>query len=139
MPKAKSTGKNIGRKNLKPWKPGQSGNPKGRPPKGETWKDLIRQIGAMTGNEVAEWFATFAPQFRKVGDVQLKTAVIARAYLASINEPNGSVLKMLASYDDGLPPQAVEVGGSDKPIRVRVEYVDDPPAEAAPSAEAGQG
>lgn len=29
--------------NLKPWKPGQSGNPNGRPPKGEALTDILRE------------------------------------------------------------------------------------------------
>jgi hypothetical protein len=122
----------------RPFKKGQSGNPKGRPPKGESWKDLIREIGAMQGTQVADWLAVYATQFRKLGDVKLKAAVVARAYLASLNEPNGSLLKALMSYDDGLPPQAVEIGGNDSPIHVLVEYVEGEEAEAALDTEGGE-
>ena len=37
-------GKNTGHKNVIPWKPGQSGNPNGRPPKGDAWSDIYNEI-----------------------------------------------------------------------------------------------
>lgn len=40
----KNTGRNSGIENLKPWKPGQSGNPNGRPPKGQALTDLMREM-----------------------------------------------------------------------------------------------
>ena len=36
----------------KGWKPGQSGNPKGRPKDGESWAAVIKEISDMPADEV---------------------------------------------------------------------------------------
>ncbi len=43
MPKQSLKNKDKRLKNLKPWKPGQSGNPKGRPPKLISFTSLLKE------------------------------------------------------------------------------------------------
>jgi hypothetical protein len=91
----------------------------------------------MSGNQIADWFEHMAKDGRKLGTTILKHGTVASAYLKLIAEPSGSLFKAMAAYDDGLPVQAVEVGGSDKPIHVLVEYVEDPFAETSPGTDPG--
>lgn len=111
----------------RPWRKGQSGNPRGRPPKGQTWRDLISEIGDMTGAQVADWLAVYSKEFRKVGDVRLKPAIIARAMLSQLHEPSG-VLKVLMDREEGMVPMPVQQTGD---LNIRVEYVEGEEAEAA--------
>jgi len=101
--------KHLNLQNLRPWKKGQSGNPKGRAKEGESWAAIIKKIGDMTGVQLAEYFSTYAPQFRKIGPVTMKEAVVARAYLALAFEPSGSLFNALADRAEGKVTQPIDV------------------------------
>ena|SRR5688500_18404908 len=45
-----------------PFKPGQSGNPKGRPPKGEATAEILRAIGDLTYNNTEKTYRERAAQ-----------------------------------------------------------------------------
>ena len=51
--------------NLRPWKPGQSGNPKGRPPVTPSIPDILRRIGAENaGNGITKLDAVMHRVFK---------------------------------------------------------------------------
>jgi hypothetical protein len=98
--------------NLKPWKKGTSGNPKGRPKKGESWADLIKTISDMTGPEIAEEFAYLAKTLRQYPDnVTLRTLIVIRALVALVNEPNTALFREIMDRTDGKVPDRLETHG----------------------------
>jgi len=88
------------------WGKGQSGNPRGRPPKGETWRDVLSEVLGMSGNEVAEWCDLLAKDYRKVGTVRVRDAIAARVLLALISDPSPSLFREVMERVDGLLPTA---------------------------------
>ena len=81
------------------FKPGQSGNPKGKP-KGtisitSKVKELLQKMAKTQSGEEKE---------------RLETLVINILYMA-INERNEAMIKLIWNYVDGLPKQAVELSG----------------------------
>lgn len=86
------------------FKPGQSGNPKGRSKKGETLTDILRQI---TEEKISE----------KGGDkVAIKTA-LARKMVSMALGGDQSMLKYVYDRIDGFPTQAIQQQDEDgKPI-----------------------
>ena len=78
-----------GRKeNLKPWKPGQSGNPGGRPK-----RDLAAEIARAIFEKDAE--------------------AITRAFAAQLKKGNAKVFTALADRAYGRPRQQIEQAGED--------------------------
>lgn len=75
----------------RPFKPGASGNPRGRPPKGETWAEVIRM---------------------KMGREE-KGKVITAIYNAAC-KGDVSAAKWLADRADGLQTQKVEIGREER-------------------------
>ena len=87
--------------NLKPWKPGQSGNPGGRPK---------RDIAAEIARAIFE------------GDAE----AIQRAYTAELLKGNAKVFAALADRAYGRPRQGLDFTASDSgggPLNIRVEFV----------------
>jgi hypothetical protein len=69
----------------------------------------------------------------------MKDALIVKTYLSYMNDPQASMLNAIMERSDGKLPMPIEVGSDpNKPVRVRVEYVDSEEASAAPGAEAGE-
>lgn len=89
-----NTDKQLNNTSDKPWlwKPGQSGNPNGRPPKGHSITDTIR---AMMDEK---------PEIKKaLGAKILQMAV----------EGDITAIKTIWNYLDGMPLQKSEIGGTD--------------------------
>ena len=81
------------------FKPGQSGNPKGKP-KGtisitSKVKELLQKMAKTQSGEEKE---------------RLETLVINILYMA-INERNEAMIKLIWNYVDGLPKQSLELSG----------------------------
>jgi len=133
--------KSTGNGNLKPrWKKGDpSPNPRGRPKKGASWAELVGKLGDMTPEEVKQWVASIGRRLPNRSDVTLRELAVLAAYVDCILDPNPRMLVALMERTEGKPLQAVEVGGSDKPLRIRVEYVDGEEAQALLRAGEGQG
>ena len=94
------------------WKKGQpSPNPAGAPKRGESWGEIIKKIGNMTGEEVAQYAETFreiAKDLGKLGKMTLKESAVLRAYHAFLQEPNASLWNVLLDRDEGKVPDVLE-------------------------------
>lgn len=107
--------KKTGKPRPTAWKPGQSGNPKGAPKRGESWAEIINRVGDLTPPEAAARSLELSKQFLKIGDgVTLKEAVTLRAYGALLFEPTGGLFNALTNRAEGMPTQALELSGPDK-------------------------
>ena len=88
----------------KPFAKGESGNPHGRPRKGETMTDILRQISAESISE------------KGGGKVEIKTAM-ARKLVAMALGGDLSAIKYVYDRIDGFPTQAIQQQDEDgKPI-----------------------
>lgn len=81
--------------------------------KGESFAEIVREIGGMTGNQLAEAMENrWAPELRaELGGVRMKDAFVARAYLAFFREPTGSMFNALTDRAEGRPVSHVEIEG----------------------------
>lgn len=97
--------------NLRPWQPGQSGNPKGRR-KGqslvaELWKELAAKADE--------------------GGIPVKR-LVAKKLVDLALSGDLEAIKTCFAYTDGKPAQPVDVGGPDGgPLRIVITTVDDRP------------
>ena len=90
------------------WKPGQSGNPKGAPKRGESWKEIIAKIGNMTPREAADHCEAIAKQIGRLGDkITLREAVVLRVFAALLFEPQASLLNAIVERDEGKVTQPI--------------------------------
>ncbi len=69
------------------WKPGESGNPNGRPPKGYS---------------ITDWFQNMLNSKPEVKDA------IGKSIMKKALEGDTTAQKMVWSYMDGMPPQKIE-------------------------------
>lgn len=82
------------------YKPGQSGNPNGRPPKGYS---------------ITEWFKNMLNSKPEVKDA------IGKSILKKALEGDTTAQKMVWQYMDGMPKQTVDLGNKDdKPFYVEL-------------------
>jgi hypothetical protein len=104
------------------WKPGQSGNPKGRPPNIRTLTERMR--GLLDETRVGK---TDLPDGMTVADA------IARVLVNGALKGDVRLLAMVVDRLDGRVPDALVVSGSaDAPIKVLVEYADPAPPDDHP-------
>lgn len=82
----------MNNENLKPFKPGVSGNPKGRPPKEHCLTDLLKEA--------------LEQEHNKTGKTK-KQMIIDKMYELA-NEGDVSILKYLFDRIDGKPLQQIE-------------------------------
>lgn len=93
------------------WKPGQSGNPAGAPPRGESWAELFTNIGNMTGEQAAK-FATkiLAPKLRKLPEgVTLKELVVVKTYTELLDKIPARLLKETMDRAEGKAAQSIDI------------------------------
>lgn len=105
--------KEAAKKRPQTWQPGKSGNPKGAPKRGESWTELIKSIGEMTGEQVAAFAGNLGAEFTKMPKgVTLKTLVIMRVYGQMINEPSPGLLNAFMERAEGkVIDKSVHEGG----------------------------
>ena len=74
------------------WKPGVSGNPKGRPPLGESMTELMREF--LDGTEEGQ-------------TVPRKQQLIRKIALKAYKEGDYNAIKLIWNYLDGMPTQKI--------------------------------
>lgn len=88
----------------RPFPPGVSGNPKGRPKKGYSITEMMQE---MLGSE---------PEKKRA----LGEAILQKALAGDV-----TAIKTLWNYMDGMPKQGIELSGEDGgdiPVLIRVKY-----------------
>lgn len=100
------------------WKPGQSGNPKGRPKDGESWTGVIASVSNMTAEEVIaivgkdnDLGVAFA-QMPK--GVQLKYLINFRVVASLMFEPTSGLWKELMERAEGKVKDVVDLNVKDE-------------------------
>lgn len=95
------------------WKPGQSGNPAGRPKDGKSWAGILRELSEMSADEIAKMVGTdnelgkmFLTLPRKT---QMQYLITARVMASLMFEPQPGLFNALMERMDGRVPQAVDV------------------------------
>lgn len=90
---------------LKPWKRGQSGNPRGRPPDylSFTMKQALRDKVVRYGNEIMQSDLEQIKRFVKAGKGPALQLLIAKAFLRVIETGNIFTLNMLLNHIVGKP------------------------------------
>ncbi len=99
------------------WQPGQSGNPKGAPRRGESWREMVKSVGDRTLAEALErypWLADKIPDkirpYATVNDtLTLKEVVVANVFGALIEAPDSALWNGLMNRAEGAPEQPVEL------------------------------
>lgn len=106
MPKEKPKRTDKTDKKQKPWlfKPGQSGNPDGRPPGSISVVTVIKQI-------LQEKAKTTDGKERE----RLETLARNIVHMA-INQQDKDMIKLIVGYIDGLPKSSVDFTSGGKPI-----------------------
>ena len=90
------------------WKPGQSGNPKGRPKDGESWAGSLKWAFNLTGKQAAEIAPPeLAREFKKLGKMELRRALCLRMAAALLFDPTASLFTSIADREEGRLPQTV--------------------------------
>ena len=106
----KESQKKAAKKRSQTWKPGQSGNPKGAPKRGQLWKEIVKTIGDLTPKEASDYCHAVAGKIAVIGDaVTLKEAVILRVYTALLFEPDARLLNVIIDRDEGKVAQPVAI------------------------------
>ena len=97
------------------WKPGQSGNPKGRPKDGQSWAAVWKECTEKTpaevlslintSNDLGKAFKSYPP------NVQMKYLVALRALSALMFDPQASMLNAIMDREDGKVAEKFEASG----------------------------
>ena len=95
------------------WKPGQSGNPKGRPREGESWAAVIKRISSMDADEIAVMVGKdneLGQQLMQLPKgVAMKELVTARVLASLMFEPTPGLWNGLMERAEGRVPLAVDI------------------------------
>jgi hypothetical protein len=106
--------------NSKGFKPGQSGNPSGRPKNEVSLTYWLKEWGAMTTGQAADHCQLFAKELRQnnSGDLPIAAMGALRIWMSVLSEPASGLVGHLLERIDG-------VAGKDEPSKMvlMVEYV----------------
>lgn len=111
------------------WKPGQSGNPAGRPKDGESWASIIKSVGDMYPSDIL----AFIGRNNDLGkvlvqlpvNVQMKYLVTARVFAALMFEPTSGLWKELMERAEGKVTQSVDVTSKGEQIKGYIGFTPD--------------
>lgn len=95
------------------WTKGKSGNPAGPPRRGESWAEIIKRLGELSGDEAAQLSRDIAGKLGTLQGLTLKQAVVLRVYQQLIFEPSPGLLNAFMDRAEGAVRQAMEVTGKD--------------------------
>ncbi len=95
----------MGGKTQTSWKPGQSGNPAGRPKNDQSITAILRELGQSR--------VTITDSEGKKVKIERYKAILLRAYALALNGDMAAI-KFIASYRDGMPPQDINLNGTDE-------------------------
>jgi hypothetical protein len=111
------------------WKPGQSGNPAGRPKDGESWAAIIAAVGNMYPQDILEFVGKNNDLGKVLAQlpqaVQMKYLVTARVFAALMFEPTSGLWKELMERAEGKVSDHIDLtSGGDKITEIGVKFVD---------------
>ena len=102
----------------KGWKPGQSGNPNGRPPKGEAWADVANEL--LNSKEIDITMKMANGKVKRLSlesDKSFRHAVIVGMIKEAMNG-NVQAAKELADRTEGKSKERREVTNKVEPIKI---------------------
>ena len=106
---------------MQAWKPGQSGNPKGRPPKGRCFTDAAREM--LSAKEI-DIFYTAGDE--KIKRLHLKSSfTLYHGLVAALIQRglNGDVAAIKELIDRAEGKVTEHIPEADKDIKIEIEYV----------------
>lgn len=99
----------------KAWKPGQSGNPAGRPKDGQSWREVIAEVSNMTVEDITRMIGEANDLGRSMKtmpkSVQMKYLVTARVMAALMFEPTAGLWNGLMDRMEGKVAERVQIDG----------------------------
>ncbi len=97
-------------------------NGPGAPKRGESWKEIIKEVGNLTPQEADDYCHTIASKIKSLGDgVTLKQAVVLRVFTALLFEPDARLLAIIMDRDEGKVAQPVELSWREKLQEVGID------------------
>lgn len=105
----KKAQKEAAKKRPQTWKPGQSGNPKGGPKRGQSWAETIKEIGNLTPDEAKEISRKIFAQVNLGSEITLREAVVMRVFAGLLFDPTPGNFRELMDRADGPVKGAVKI------------------------------
>ncbi len=86
------------------WKPGQSGNPAGRPPEGQSWSAVIKSVTNATAEELAAMVGAHSALGRELAKmprgVPMKTLIAIRLCTALLFTPSAGLARAVFDVEE---------------------------------------
>jgi hypothetical protein len=118
-PKGKPRGK-ANPQNLKPFKPGQSGNPNGQP-RGEKFETTLNRYLEKDAADVIKLIEIAATKPLQLKGIPFQDALILRTLGAFSNDPNGAFFTTLRETKEGKLKETMDVNVNDVDAEIRRE------------------
>ena len=90
------------------WKPGQSGNPSGRPPLGTSLTELMRK---------------FLEEIPPGQTLSYRDAFIRKVYKLAMEEGSESAIRLIWNYIDGMPVQRADITSDGEKLAGPIPYL----------------
>jgi hypothetical protein len=102
-------------RNRTSWKPGQSGNPAGRPPSGQAFSELLRQIGDMSAHDLVAFMKSGGSVGKEIMAlpeyVEVKFVAALRVWAALVEEPSAGLANAVFDRLEGKVPERISLQG----------------------------
>ena len=108
--------------NLIPYKPGQTGNPKGRPKDIPNAKKRITNELRKSLDEIHEVVDEKTGEVKLVSEFSL---LIKKIKLMAINQGNEQMIKLIWNYFDGMPQEFLDVTSGGETLPKNIEDIID--------------